>query len=338
MRILAKYINFKEKIFRVKIELDENTDDCWNLFNLMNKGDLIQGKCRRKVAKQTQTGLVQNEMKILNLTLQIVKFDYMGDVDRIRVKGINVQDNNYCAKGQSQGMDVMAPFKITLIKRQFDSVHVKKLNEAIGAAQQGQVCVIMMQEGLAQMFMVTRSQTILKSKIEKHIPKKKGEHTKHKAENKMSKFFNQIEQDIQIKFNIKDHGEKYINSIKAFIIASPGFVKDNFHAFLQELSVKKNDTLLQKILQKVLLVHCTNAFKHSLKTIMASKVVQQQITSMGFSTETELLDKFFETLRTEDTKVCYGEKSVEVAVKNNAVETLLISDHLFRSTTTEVRK
>ena len=51
MRILSKYINFKEKIFRIKVELEESTDDCWNLFNLMDTGDLIQGKCRRKVSK-----------------------------------------------------------------------------------------------------------------------------------------------------------------------------------------------------------------------------------------------------------------------------------------------
>ena len=175
MKILSKYINFKEKIFRVKVEIEENTDDCWNLFNLMTCGDLIQGKCRRKVCKQTLTGLVQNEIRVMNMVLQIKKFDYLGDVDRIRVKGINVKENQYCGLGQSQGMDVMAPLKFTLIKRVFDSIHVRKLDEALSINQQGQICVLMMQEGLAQMFMVTKSQTILKSKIEKHIPKKKGE-------------------------------------------------------------------------------------------------------------------------------------------------------------------
>lgn len=71
---------------------------------------------------------------------------------------------------------------------------------------------------------------------------------------------------------------------------------------------------------------------------MGTQVVQKQIEQMGFSTETQLLDLFFETLRTEDTKVCYGFNSVKLAIQNSAVETLLISDHLFRSTTTDVRK
>lgn len=196
MKILSKYISFKDKTFRIKIEIEESTDDCWNLYNLMNAGDYIIGKCRRKVAKETLTGLVQNEMKIMNMMLQIKKYEYLGDTDRIRIKGVNVKENNYVGLGQVQGMDVMAPFKITLIKKVFDSVHIKKFEEATSEAQQGQVCVILMQEGLATMYMVTRSQTIFKSKIEKHIPKKKGEKTKISVENKMAKFFGLIEADI----------------------------------------------------------------------------------------------------------------------------------------------
>ena len=91
---------------------------------------------------------------------------------------------------------------------------------------------------------MSKNQTIHKGKIERHIPKKKGEHAKAKAANKMSNFFELIEKEIQQRFNIKDHGEKFINSIKAFIFASPGFIKDNFFQFLKEMSVKKNDPLL----------------------------------------------------------------------------------------------
>lgn len=101
---------------------------------------------------------------------------------------------------------------------------------------------------------------------------------------------------------------------------------------------KKKDILLQKILLKTMLVHSANAYKQSLRTIMGSSIVQQNLQAFGFSTETKELDRFFETLRMEDSKVCYGKNSVLLAVEQNAVDTLLISDHLFRSTTTEVRK
>jgi len=43
-------------------------------------------------------------------------------------------------------------------------------------------------------------------------------------------------------------------------------------------------------------------------------------------------------LRTEDEKVCYGYKSVLFALDNLAVDTLLISDHLFRAKNVSTRK
>jgi len=51
-----------------------------------------------------------------------------------------------------------------------------------------------------------------------------------------------------------------------------------------------------------------------------------------------VLDKFFETLALCEDKVTYGPKSVEIALKEMAVETLLISDKLFRSKDVEKRK
>ena len=51
-----------------------------------------------------------------------------------------------------------------------------------------------------------------------------------------------------------------------------------------------------------------------------------------------MLDKFFEMLAVCEDKVTYGPKSVEKALENNAVETLLLSDKLFRAKNVEQRK
>jgi protein pelota len=50
------------------------------------------------------------------------------------------------------------------------------------------------------------------------------------------------------------------------------------------------------------------------------------------------LDKFFETLAMASDKCTYGPKSVSVAMREMAVETLLISDKLFRSKNIDQRK
>lgn len=100
MKILSKIINMKERKFQVRIELEENTDDGWNIFNLLSVGDFIQGACIRKIQKVHKvTGLVQTERKKITLLLQIKAFEYMGDSDGIRIKGVNVKENQYLSLG-----------------------------------------------------------------------------------------------------------------------------------------------------------------------------------------------------------------------------------------------
>jgi protein pelota len=50
------------------------------------------------------------------------------------------------------------------------------------------------------------------------------------------------------------------------------------------------------------------------------------------------LDKFFEALAVDPDKVCYGKRSVDFAMQNNAIETLLVSDKLFRAKNLSTRK
>ena len=53
-------------------------------------------------------------------------------------------------------------------------MHVRKLNEASSESAQGQVLAIVMEEGIAHLFLVTKSTSRLKAKIEKTISKRKG--------------------------------------------------------------------------------------------------------------------------------------------------------------------
>ena len=73
MRILKKVINFKKKIFAVRMNLDADSDDVWNIYNLLSIGDYVTGTCHRKVKKESQ-GLHKIENKTFTATLQIKSF------------------------------------------------------------------------------------------------------------------------------------------------------------------------------------------------------------------------------------------------------------------------
>ena len=98
MKIIKKVIDFKKRIFLVRMNLDENTDDVWNIYNLLNTGDFITGTCHRKVQKETNN-LVKIEKKTINCTLRIKSFQYDAENDSLRINGTNARENKWIGLG-----------------------------------------------------------------------------------------------------------------------------------------------------------------------------------------------------------------------------------------------
>tara|TARA_B110000285_G_C15043989_1_gene573298 strand:- start:183 stop:725 length:543 start_codon:yes stop_codon:yes gene_type:complete len=100
---------------------------------------------------------------------------------------------------------------------------------------------------------------------------------------------------------------------------------------------KKSD-VLNDLMSKAVLAHTTSGYKHSLTEILQNKEIMKKMNEVGCAGETALLDEFFNTLRTDYDKVCYGQKTVCAAMESVAVKNLLLSDHLFRSKNVSIRK
>lgn len=126
--------------------------------------------------------------------------------------------------------------------------------------------------------------------------------------------------------------------VKCCVIGSPGFVRENFYNYLKEISDKKQNSFIKDLLSMTIIEHCSTGFKHSLNELLSSQQVTQRIQSMSCASETAILDRFFEQLATCEDKVTYGPKSVEIALREMAVDKLLISDKLFRAKNIEQRK
>ena len=73
MKIVKKVINFRKKVFAVKMNLEKNSDDIWNVYNLINIDDFITGVCHRRV-KKASNQLVQTENRTFTCTLKVKSF------------------------------------------------------------------------------------------------------------------------------------------------------------------------------------------------------------------------------------------------------------------------
>eukprot|EP00347_Sterkiella_histriomuscorum_P014183 403361845 len=315
-------------IVRVALEID--TDDAWNLYNLMNIGDLVKGSAYRKIQKESYSGLVQNIKRKFDCVLRVESFEFDPEADAIRITGINAQENKYLKLGQYQSIEIQAPKTLTLIKTNFDIVHHKKLNDAVEMHNLGHVCVIVMEEGIAHLFLVGKNTSKLKAKIEKSISKKKAFAQQH--DKQKNKFFEQVLQALI------QHFVQGAKNLKSIVVGSPGFVKEAFYEYMKQESQKQHNVFLKQCLDRIILTHTSSGFKHSLQEVINSRTVQDQINNLSVFSESVTLEKFFEILSLDPDRCCYGQRSVDFAMKAQAVETLLISDKLFRAKNVATRK
>ena len=294
----------------------------WNLYNILSRNDIVKGTVVRKVSKESYTGLTSSTKKKMEASIRIKSIQYDGEDELVRINGTNVSESKFIKIGQHQAMDIFPPRRITLIKKQFDGLHIMRLIEATNEDATAKLAVCVMEEGIAHLFLISNKSAKLKAKIEKSIPKnKKFNKANYKAK---SKFYSAILNAIESKLNLQALG--------LLIIGSPGFTKDGFMKYVnEELPKRKTQDLKNFFEESVITVHCKSGFKHSVHEILEDQSIQDRIKHHACSLENQILDKFFETMNLDPNRCCYGFKSVEYAFEQGAIEHLLISDKMYRS-------
>ncbi|KAH9637882.1 hypothetical protein HF086_013368 [Spodoptera exigua] len=225
--------------------------------------------------------------------------------------------------GSSTSNRVRTTLTITVETIDFDTqaLALERVEMACDPAANADVAAVVMQEGLAHVCLITPSMTLVRSKIDITIPRKrKGFVQQH--EKGLNKFYDAVMQAIlrHVDFNI----------VKCVIIASPGFVKDQFFEYMMQQAVKTDNKLLIDNKSRFLLVKASSGFKHSLKEVLQEPAVMAKISDTKAASEVKLLENFYTMLQLEPAKAFYGKKHIERANEALAIETLMISDKLFR--------
>ncbi|CAO3652179.1 unnamed protein product [Cunninghamella echinulata] len=224
-------------------------------------------------------------------------------------------------------LELNRPF--TIIKTEWDSIALERVNEACDITKQAEVAAVVCQEGLANLCFLTQNMTIVKQRIETPIPRKrKGSVTNH--DKGLTKFFEQIYQAIvrTVDFSI----------IKAIIIASPGFVKDQVYEYIFNQAVKTDNKILFENKYKFLLIHCSSGHKHSLNEVMQEPAVIAKLADTKAVREVNALESFYQMLNKDPDRAFYGYDHVAKAHERGAIGTLLVTDGLLRSADMVTRK
>ncbi|XP_054749278.1 protein pelota homolog [Lytechinus pictus] len=302
--------------------IPENPEDMWHAYNLVAPGDSLRSTTVRKVTTESSTGSSTSNRVRTTLTISVEDIDFDSQACMLRVKGRNIQENQYVKMGAYHTLDLELNRKFTLAKKSWDIVALDRIDMACDPAQSADVGAIVMQEGLAHICLVTPSMTLVRAKIEHGIPRKrKGFCSQH--DKGLVKFYDAVMQGIlrHINFDI----------VKCVLIGSPGFVKDQFCEYMFQQAIKQDLKILLENKSRFIQVHASSGHKHALKEILSDPAVTSKLIDTKASGEVKALDTFYAMLQTEPDRAFYGLNQIQQANEALAIETLLISDELFRS-------
>ncbi|KAK6915279.1 eRF1 domain 3 [Dillenia turbinata] len=282
----------------------DEADDLWCAYNLIAKGDSIMAVTVRKVLREAASG--------------------GRDAERVKLKlEIMVEIGAF----HTLEIELHRPF--VLRKEVWDSMTLDALQQASDPTASADLAVVLMQEGLAHLFLVGKSLTTTRSRIETSIPRKHGPSVAG-YEAALNKFFDNVLQAFlkHVDFNI----------VRCAVIASPGFTKDQFHRHLLLEAERKQFRSVIENKSRIILVHTTSGYKHSLREVLDSPNVMNLIKDTKAAQEVRALKDFFGMLSNDPARACYGPRHVEVAHERMAIQTLLITDELFRNADVVTRR
>ncbi|KAK9141104.1 hypothetical protein Scep_010785 [Stephania cephalantha] len=309
--------------------IPEESDDLWVAYNLISKGDTVLAVTVRKVLREAASGGRDAERVKLKLAIVVEAVEYDKEGSVLRIRGKNILENEHVKIGAFHTLEVELHRPFVLKKDIWDSLALDQLYQASDPAASADLAVALMQEGLAHIILVGKSVTTTRSRIETSIPRKHGPAIAG-YEAALNKFFENVVQAFLKHVDFK--------VVRCAVIASPGFTKDQFHRHLLLEAERKQLRTIIENKSRIVLVHTTSGYKHSLREVLDAPSVMNLIKDTKAAQEVRALKDFFDMLSNDPSRACYGPKHVEVAHERMAIQTLLITDDLFKNADVKTRK
>jgi protein pelota len=268
------------------------------------------------------------------LLIRVTGIDFDPQAGQLHVSGRVAEENKHVKVGAYHTLDLALQRNFTLEKSQgWDSVALDAVREAVRPDRDGAVPAVVMQEGFANVCIITAYQTVLQQRVESAVPKKRaGRAADH--DRGLARFY------ALLLDTLRRHVDLALP--RPLLLASPGFTAHGFLQFLLDDATRAADKPVIANKANFLVVHSSSGHLHSLNEVLKSPEVLAKLKDTKYARETRLMDDFMALLRLDDGRAWYGPREVERAVDKGAVGrgdgVLLISNSLFRSQVIETRK
>jgi protein pelota len=283
----------------------ENMDDLWTLSNIVDPGDVVQGKTFRKIkigGEDERSQKIVKKPVFLSIQLEKVEFHKYSDV--LRLSGKVTEGKEEIPKGSYHTFNVEEGTKLAISKPEWLKYQKQRLDESAKEQKPDTlICVFDREEAYI---------ALMKKYGYDILAELKGDVAK-KADIKQSpkNFYEEI-----IK-NLQEYSARH--KIKHIILASPAFWKE-------ELMKNLKDKELEA---KLVPATCSSCDKNAINEVLRRPEVQTVLQRDRISKEIQLVEQLLSEISKEGA-AAYGLDETETAVNAGAVKTLLITDGLIQ--------
>ncbi|KAI9821078.1 MAG: Translation factor pelota [Pycnora praestabilis] len=313
----------------------EEPEDMWHAFNLIRPTDLLRASALRRVTTESATGSTASHRVHTSFSIRVTSIDFDPQAGQLHVAGRIAEENKYVKIGAFHTLDLELQRNFTLEKAEgWDSIALDVVKDAVDPNRRADaVGAVVMQEGFANICLITEYQTILRQRVEVGIPRKRqgraGDHDKG-----LTKFFQTTLETLLRHVDL--------TAPRPILLASPGFTASSFQKFIIETATATGNKPLLANKTNFLVVHSSSGHLHALNEVLKSPEVLARLKDTKYARETRLMDDFMTLLRKDDGRAWYGPNEVTQAVEKGAVGRgggiLLISNSLFRAQEVGVRR
>lgn len=282
---------------KVKI-LIQHMDDCWHLYNILEKGDLVSAfTYRTKREKDDKLRARKGEKEGMYITIEVQNVSFQKFSDRLRIHGIIVEaPQDIGAHHTLYG----EPGKELTICKEWKRHHIARLNEAVKESSQPMVAILSMDEDKATIAIIHQYGVEEIATIESG---REGKLYESKSDEK--EYYGNIFSKIK-------------NMDIPLVIVGPGFAKEHFASFIKDKGIK--DYIMEGT---------GHAGMVGVHEALKRGIVERVAEELRMSREIKLVEEMLQKISKNDL-VAYGKNEVEKAVDMGAVKEILITHEMVR--------
>ena len=151
------------------------TDWKWHLYNLIRPNDLLRATAIRRVTNESATGATSSRRVTLTLVIRVKSTDFDPQASQLHVSGQVAEENQHVKLGGFHTLDLELHRNLTLEKGEgWDSIALGILQDALDQTKKAELFAVVMQDGLANICLITEHQTVLKGTVQTRMPGKRS--------------------------------------------------------------------------------------------------------------------------------------------------------------------